>query len=170
MAEKRVMFWDIATVSGVTFDGPSGGPIPLSATVVARHSDDDHGQAYDVLDRQCTEMIMVHQPDVLAFEAAFPFQGKGASPIPTNFGTVRKILGMVAIVEKCGWRAGIDVYECNIAAIRKHFTGNGRADKAEVLHRCKVLGWPVKNLDEADSAAGWDFTKAMLRSMAVRSA
>jgi Holliday junction resolvasome RuvABC endonuclease subunit len=175
MPEKRVMFWDIATATGYAVDWPSGGDKPLTGIVLARHSGDDLGEAFDALDRGLTELIQVHKPDEIAFEASFPFQGDGASTRPTNYHTLRKTLGLVAIAEKCAWRAGIAPYECNISAIRKHFTGIGRfktsaAAKAEVLQRCKVLGWPVKSLDEADAAAGWSFTKGMLQSQAARGA
>jgi Holliday junction resolvasome RuvABC endonuclease subunit len=164
------MFGDLATKTGITVDGLNGSEKPYSTSFEARHYDDDLGQAFVAFEDHLNGLLVLHKPDVFAFEAAFPFQGRGASNIPTNFQTMRKTLGLAAIAEKCAWRVGIPVYECNIAAIRKHFTGNGRADKAEVFHRCKVLGWPVKNLDEADSAAGWDFTKAMLRSTAARGA
>jgi Holliday junction resolvasome RuvABC endonuclease subunit len=172
---KRVLFADIATVCGIAVDPPGGGDKPLTCVVLARHSGDDLGEAFDALDRGFTDLIAVHRPDEIAFEASFPFQGEGSSTRPTNYHTLRKTLGLVAIVEKCAWRAGIAPWECNISAIRKHFTGVGRfktsADaKAQVFHRCKVLGWQVKNLDEADAAAGWSFAKGMLQGLDARGA
>lgn len=170
-----MLFADVATLCGIAVDPPGGGDKPLTCVIQARHSGDDLGEAFDALDRQFTELLMVHQPDEIAFEAAFPFQGEGSSTRKTNHHTLRKTLGLVAIVEKCAWRAGITPYECNISAIRKHFTGKGRFEtgahaKQEVFHRCKVLGWNVKTLDEADAAAGWSFAKGMLQGMAARGA
>jgi len=167
------MFWDIATSCGWAVDWPSGGGKPLTGVVMACHSGDDLGEAFDALDRGLTELVQVHQPDEIAFEASFPFQGEGASTRPTNYHTLRKTLGLVAIAEKVAWRAGIAPYECNIGAIRKHFTGQGRfrnseEAKAQVFHRCRVLGWDVKSRDASDAAAGWDFTKSMLRAQAAR--
>lgn len=64
----------------------------------------------------------------------------------------------------------------NIASIRRHFVGGHvtsaayghlpvaarkaaarKAGKAAVMNRCRALGWAVRNDNEADACALWDY-------------
>lgn len=63
-----------------------------------------------------------------------------------------KILyGQRAILRKYAEFLKIDFFEYSPAEIKKSFCGNGRADKEDMISKCKELDISVKNHDEADS-------------------
>ena len=48
------------------------------------------------------------------------------------------------------------------ATIKKHFTGNGRATKDDMIDRCRQRGWRPETADEADALAMLDMTVVLL--------
>ena len=165
----RLLALDIATVSGFAIDGPEDWK-PLTGTVRCTADGDDYGRAYVAFERWLTDFIAVHRPDVMAFEAPLIVGGRSGTSRPTNHGTARLLFGLSAVAELVGNRAGLRVFECHIQTVRRHFTGNGRCQKAEVRARCRTLGWDVQSNDAADAAAIWDFARSVLRpGTAVRS-
>jgi Holliday junction resolvasome RuvABC endonuclease subunit len=164
----RVLGVDIATNSGFAVDLISGGEKPLTGTFRAEHFGDELGRAFVVFERWLEDMIRVHRPEVLAFEAPLVFGGRDGSTRHTTHQTIRKLFGLASIAELVGYRAELQVFECHIQSVRKHFVGSGRADKREVLHRCRVLGWPVADDNAADAAAVWSFAKSALQSNAAK--
>lgn len=160
---KRVLALDIATVTGFAVDRPTGGDKPLTGTFRSEHDGDDFGQAYVEFERQLCDLIAVHNPEVLTFEAALVVGGNRGTTRPTNINTIRKLFGLSSVAELVGTRAGLTVYEAHIQTVRRHFCGNGRAEKPEVYDRCRLLGWDVKSMDASDAAAIWDYTRHTLR-------
>jgi hypothetical protein len=47
-----------------------------------------------------------------------------------------------------------------VSTIRKHFVQNGHAKKRDVVKRCELLRWDVRNHDAADAAALWHWAKS----------
>jgi Holliday junction resolvasome RuvABC endonuclease subunit len=160
---KRVLALDIATTTGFAVDRPGGGDKPLTGTFRSEHDGDDLGQAYVEFEQQLCDLIAVHAPEVLTFEAALVIGGKKGTTRPTNIATVRKLFGLSAVAELVGTRANLEVYEAHIQTVRRHFVGNGRAEKPEIYDRCKLLGWDVRSMDASDAAAIWDYTRHTLR-------
>lgn len=159
----RYLALDIATVTGYAADRPGGGDTPVTGTVRVRVEDEDLGAAFLEFEQHVEDLIAVHRPGVLAFEAPLVIGGGRGTTRPTNHATVRLLFGLAAIAELVGTRRQLQVFEAHIGSVRRHFCGSGRADKREVLARCKLLGWDVKTADAADGAAIWDYARHTLR-------
>jgi Holliday junction resolvasome RuvABC endonuclease subunit len=93
------------------------------------------------------------KPDVVAFEA--PILGG----IQT-MNIVRLLIGLAAIVEQFCHERGIEIIEKDVSTVRKHFCGNGRAKKHDVMQRCTMLQWPYSDNNQADAHALWSLVAA----------
>lgn len=166
---KRILALDIATVTGAASDKPRGAfsAIDRPYTFHFRTPVDafgDYGRAFGTFERWLMDTIIAHEPDVVAFEAPLIVGGRHGTTAPTNVATVRLLLGLCSIAELVAHRAQLECFETHIQSVRKHFTGSGRAQKRDVLERCRVLGWHVGTNDEADAAAIWDYARHTLRA------
>lgn len=159
----RVLALDVASCTGWAADRPSGGDRPVCGAFKVRAEGEDLGGAFCDFEEQLEGLIALHVPTVLAFEAPLVFGGPGGSTRQTNHQTVRVLFGLAAIAELVGTRRGLDVYELHIQSVRKHFVGRGRAQKADVLQRCRLLGWDPPGMDAADACACWDYARHTMR-------
>lgn len=159
----RVLALDIATNSGWAADRPDGGDAPISGEFRVPTDGEDLGLAFVVFERQLLDLMAVHQPDVLCFEAPLPVLNRNHRTAPTSEHTVRLLFGLASVAELVGRRADLEVYEAKVQTVRKHFVGNGYAGKPEVAARCRLLGWKVVGHDAADACAAWDFARHTLR-------
>lgn len=154
----RVLAVDCGTVSGAAVDGERGIPILTSKRLGAIDAD-DHGARYAVFEQWLCDLIAVHQPTAFAFESPLVPRGNN---VLTNANTIRFLLGLAAVAELVGTRAGLEVFEANVQQVKRHFAGNGRADKTAMMQRCRLLGWNAKNHNEADAAGLWALAKSTL--------
>ncbi|MCA3246946.1 MAG: hypothetical protein ING19_20740 [Azospirillum sp.] len=164
-----ILALDLATRTGWACDGPAdarGQARPLAGSFDLRGS--EYGDRYVDLRDRIRDMIAVHQPTVGVFEAPLPFAGGSnfAGAMATSQ-TVRLLLGFAAIAEEVMSRAGLQVFEVNVQQVRKHFCGDPRAKKDDVMRVCRTLGWAVADHNAADAMAAWDFARAGLRMGAV---
>lgn len=105
-------------------------------------------------DRWLVDMIATLGPTRVIFEAPLPTNRTRK----TNFETVRKLICIAGLTEKVALEKGVGIVrEANHATVKKHFTGHGRADKAETIAACRALGWDVDEENEADALALWSF-------------
>lgn len=156
----RVLAVDCATTFGWACDNPSGDR-PLGGAVRLRSDDVD--DAYTEFRQHLREIIQVHQPDVLAYEAPLPVaMGSNFANIMARAATIRKLQGLVAHAGQLGTTLREPPVEAEVSTIRKHFCGNGRAKKDEVQARCRLLGWQFVDDNQADALALWCYVKAML--------
>jgi Holliday junction resolvasome RuvABC endonuclease subunit len=160
-----VLALDLATCTGWACDGPPdarGNPRPFGGSFELRGS--AYGDRYVDLRDRLVDMIAVHRPDVGVFEAPLPFAGgsnfAGASATSQ---TVRLLLGLAAVAEETLTRAGLAVYEVNVQQVRKHFCGDPRAKKDDVMRVCRTLGWNASDNNAADAMAAWDMARAALK-------
>lgn len=165
MTEDRALCFDLAKSTGWTAPMPSDASRPIFGTILI---DPDGGRstprAYSHLRRAAAELIAIHKPTVISYEAPLPERREDGQVIH-GFSTARFLLGIGAIIEEVSWTCGeIPCWDCDVQSVRLHFLGNGRASKADVWHRCAVLGWKPKNDDEADAGALWDFTRSTLQA------
>lgn len=156
----RLLALDIATTTGYAVDMPSGGDRPLFGNFkVDSDGGDALGRAFAQFRRDLLGLISLHQPEVIAFEAALTerLHGLDASLL---------LLGLGAMVELTGFELDLDVYSCDVSTVRRHFVGSAypKNPKVVVMDRCKLLGWSPKTFDESDAGAVWDYAKAMLRA------
>ena len=154
---------DIATQTGVAVGSPGGAPRAWSVDLGKGSSDDARFSAVLTLTHK---LIAEYKPRLLAIEA--PVGGPKASHL---------LIGLVACVKGCAANRSIPVKDFPINSVRKHFLGRAprvsdypaknraaavKAMKADVMARCRLLGWQVDGHDEADAVALWDFACATL--------
>lgn len=155
-----ILALDIASLTGVAVGRP--GSRPQAWTVDLGRTDDVR---FANALRMTDKLIREYQPTLVAIEA--PVGGPKTSHL---------LVGLVACVRGACKARGAPVEAFNIASIRKHFVGGHvtsahyqhlppkarklaarKAGKAAVMNRCRSLGWPVVDDNEADACALWDF-------------
>jgi len=170
----RLLALDIASTTGWATDGPDdpkGRPRPIGGHFRAGTVDGNYGDAYVDFGDRLNELLSVHQPDAVAFEAPLPVaMGSNFGGIKASAATIRKLLGLTAICEEKVTRRGIKLYECNVQDVRGHFCNNRLAKKDEVMRTCRILGWAPTDDNVGDAMALWDFARAGLRAGAAASA
>jgi len=148
-----LLAFDLATDTGIAVGDSRGAP--SCETERLGEAGDHHGARFAQALRMTRRLITRWQPVVVAIEAPL------AAGQSTHGGLMAKglrgcILGVAHI-------HGLRVVEYDVATIRKHFIGHGRLPRAEakraVLTRCKQLGWRVRNDNEADACAVWDYAR-----------
>lgn len=163
----RVMFLDIATSTGVAVDGPRESGRPFLASFHCGSDGPRPGRAFFEYERWLNGMIERWRPEEIGYEAAIT-QKRGESALNSQV-TAEKLLGLIAITKLLCYAHDLTPRACNIQKVRRHFCGNGHADKKEVWSRCLMLGWEPMTDDEADAAAGWDFLHGVLKYEALTS-
>ena len=153
----KIAALDIATHMGVAI-GNSGGHPRAWTCFLGDKPDARRFQRAMAITRQ---MMRQAKPELVVIEA--PIGGRQSS---------QYLVGLVACVEGVLWEIGSRPVRADIGTVRKHFLGRapkrsdyphldhkaaGLAIKAEVLNRCRVLGWDAKTDDEADAMAIWDW-------------
>lgn len=98
--------------------------------------DGDFGIVYLRFEGWLGEMIAVHGVTHLAFEAPLVFLDRGRS----NVNTARLLIGLAAHAEKVARARSIppqNIFELDVASLKKFSTGHGRADKAMMLEAAR---------------------------------
>ncbi|ACI92686.1 holliday junction resolvasome, endonuclease subunit [Afipia carboxidovorans OM5] len=90
------------------------------------------------------------KPALVIFEA--PILPKKTTPT-----TARKLMGLAMLTEMAARHRGITVREGRASTVKKHFTGNGWAKKADTMAIARRYGWAVRTDDEADACALWAY-------------
>lgn len=155
----RILALDIATNTGGCF-GSADARVPLFMSQRFAVTGQSFGPAFLKFDRWLDDLITVHAPDVLAFEAPLVQAGRGGAKVKTNVQTVRLLMGLASVADMVGARRGLRTFEANVATIKKSFTGSGRADKDAMKRMARARGWPIKNDHEADAGALWAYAVA----------
>jgi len=120
----------------------------------------EFGSAFDLW---LSDMITVHAPTVLCFEAPVLTLGH------TSIDTARKLMGMVYHAEVIAYRLEIRrVFEESTSTVTKFFVGRGggfksRAEKkGATIAACKARGWNVGDDNQADACALFAFAEHQL--------
>jgi Holliday junction resolvasome RuvABC endonuclease subunit len=85
--------------------------------------------------------LNVHQTDAIAFEAALYQKGMAAHVANS----------LVACVERCAWEQGLRCKGYAVSTIKKHATGNGRAEKADMIAAAEARGMKLADHDAVDA-------------------
>ncbi|MGY0793175.1 hypothetical protein ACW7BJ_27730 [Azospirillum argentinense] len=105
-----------------------------------------HGEYYDIFEKWLDDMLTVHAPDAVVFEAAIPHHGGQEA--------ARRAFGKISHVEKlCHRRRVKAVREVANNTVKKAFTGNGRAEKPAMIAACHDRGWNPPDHNAADGCA-----------------
>jgi len=101
------------------------------------------------------DMMTVHSPDQMIFEAPLVAHGPGIN-------AARLSLGLAGIAEMVAHVRGVTASEVMVATVRKHFCGAGHAKKEDVGFVCRERGWMVSDHNAADALAVLDFARHAL--------
>lgn len=109
------------------------------------------------------DMIAVHKPDVVVFEAPF-VTGR------THQNTARLLMYLAGVTELTAKKVqGLRFFEENNARVRKHFINKGSGKRAELkrktLEACWSLGWmEFSDTDDnrADALALWHYAASLV--------
>ena len=159
---------DLATVTGFAIAKPPYAPAPspveraagtampqrFSGSKSFQSYSGNLGMVFDKFESWLGEMVTVHQPDMIVFEA--PFVGA-----VRNANTARMLFGFCSLTEMVTFRRGVRVLECNNSIIKKHATGNGNAPKGSMIKAARDMGWNPKDDNEADALWLADYAAAM---------
>jgi hypothetical protein len=111
-----------------------------------------YGRTFESLRSALTALVPRFDPRLIGFEA----------PISKHQTSAKLLVTLAGIVEMVGYQFGIDVVEAHLSTIKKHFTGDGHAEKTDMLKMCRTLGWDVgRDHNRADAAAGWSYLKSL---------
>lgn len=98
--------------------------------------------AYDEWLRDC---ITLHDPARVVFEAPIIWSGKTAKD------TARKLFGLASHTEFVCTQRSVRCSEGNLASVKKHLTGHGRASKDEMIAAARARGFDIRTEHEADA-------------------
>lgn len=158
----RVIAFDVATKTGCAF-GVSGG-IPKAWTVNLAKGGANHLRLARAI-QMTAACIERFKPELVVVEPAIGGAKKGTL-----------LIELAACVKGEAARRGCRIVEYYPTTARKHFVGRSKttrdfpgktraaakaAIKAEVLHKCRILGWDVEGLDAADACCLWDYACAL---------
>jgi len=169
---STVLALDLATVTGFAVgdlaaptastpvEAASAGalpPMPLSGSQRIGKPGMGDGRFFECFEIWMTDMIAVHNPDVVIFEAPIVHSGK------INAKTARRLMGLAVLAELIAHKKGVGrILEGNISQIKKHATGNGRATKPQMIAAARRLGWRPADDNEADALWLLDFAVTIL--------
>ena len=155
------MAFDIAGRTGIAY-GRAGETPRATAIDLGKHLSE--GKRFSRMIRATNELLSKYRPDLVVYEA--PIGG----PRTSHF-----LVGIAACFTGEATRLGFEPKEINLASVRKHFLGKHLTTKSfpgkskgqvrseikrSVVARCYALGWTVRDDDEADACALWDYASA----------
>ena len=155
-----LMAFDIANTTG--WCAGDGSEVPASGVVtLPTPSDKDElGPVFDYWDKWLGQHLDEWKPERVIYEAPTlprptvnPVTGKAVQT--TTLATTRRLYSMQAFLEVQCIRRGIPCFEAYLQTVKKELTGNGRADKADMVAMAKRCGLNPKSHDEADAFAVW---------------
>jgi Holliday junction resolvasome RuvABC endonuclease subunit len=161
---------DIATRTGWCHDGaspdapPVSGIFQMASVQKAEGGGTDYGRTFAGFAVKLREKLAEIRPAVLAAEAPLHMIGQGskAEKFMTNQSTVRILYGFAAIAEAEAFLHGAEFFEAQARMIKHYFVGSAKASKDDMIRRCRLLGWPVEDHNQADAIALWAMTKSVL--------
>lgn len=153
-----VIGMDIATTTGIAHGRADGRPTTLTWNL--REGGKTRPQRLGLLGDLCFDLFTKLKPDMLFYEQGMSMQA--ALSIGTSDETFCFLRGAIGVVEAVAAKCLIPtIRSVGVQEARKHLLGRGKIPKGEgkqlVFDRCKVLRWPVSNLDESDGCAIWSF-------------
>lgn len=144
----KVLALDISTNIGFAVGSSAAKPVFGTHRLPKPLDPDDFGSRFAAFDLWLGEAIAFHEPTVIVFESPIPPRGNN---LVTMWSTIRILIGLVSIAEMAASHGGVDCEEVAVPTWKKSFTGSGRADKRDVMARCRQLGFMVRTDHEADA-------------------
>lgn len=121
---------------------------------------EDYGSRGFALMQWLERMIAKHNPELIAFESPFlplrPQKSEGITGPPTfttTAQTLRLQITLAAVIETIAKKHGIKCVEVASTTAKKELTGNGRAEKRDMVLAATSRGWRVADDHQADACA-----------------
>jgi Holliday junction resolvasome RuvABC endonuclease subunit len=149
----KILALDLATTTGWALGTPESPPMLGSFRCPKVFDDDTLGQRWAKFALWLDDMITVHKPDLVGFEAPLVFGGAKGSSRPTNIDTIRFLIGLATIAELVAVQLSTEVEDAHIQQVRAHFCGSGRAKKPDVQAMCFRRGLKPADDNQADAIA-----------------
>lgn len=156
-----VLALDLARTAGFAIGRPGGRP--RSGTIQFASDGSSHEAAFHAAALWAEKIIVAYQPTTIVWEAPLAssfVRGR------TNADTTSLLFGFPAVIGATAFRLGFyDLRKATPAEVRVHFIGSNMKSKdaeRETKARCRVLGWPFKDDNEADALALWSYMSALL--------
>lgn len=143
----KILALDPGTKCGVAF-GRAGAVPFLDTWKLTGNAGGEVGPLLAEFERLLIDVIDEGKPDLITYEA--PFLG---AKLAANMHTARRVIGFPCLIELVAHKAGIEVSECNLMTVRKHFVGKGRVEKRETIAECIRRGVNPKDDHAADAFA-----------------
>lgn len=116
-----------------------------------------YGRAYHRFRGWLDDMLKVHNPDYIVFEAAISFHKSQQA--------ARMLLYLVGCVEEVGYANKMDnrkCFEVNVQHVKKHATGRGNVKKDEMIKAGRARGWTFADDNECDALWLADYALSIL--------
>lgn len=139
---------DLATQTGFCFGPADTGEVPTLGHVRMPSTGPDVGRFLCAWQDWLEPKVREVEPTLIVFEAPI-LAGQ------TQIATTRKLQGMAGVTEMVGTRLGIEVAEIATSQVKKALTGNGRAEKADMIAAARHYGFDPTCSDEADAFGIW---------------
>lgn len=154
----KILALDLATATGVAFGHAEADPQTM--TEILGEPGAAHPARFSNALNMMNILIRKVRPQYVVIEkpiAAGPIGGEARAQLA---------LGLRGCVMGVCKMRNVPVREYPISTVRKHFIGRGdlggQAAKQAVLNRCRNLGWNVRNDNEGDACAVWDYARCEL--------
>lgn len=149
----RILFFDLATVSGYAIGSPGG--VEESGVITFPRTGDNYGALLVSMLETFKELADRLAPDQFGYEAPI-------MPQKTQIHILRKLYLMGPAVEATAIERGIPCFEGNKPDIMLHFLGRGyprdsKRQKIFTKNECRRRGWKFQDDNEADALAGLDW-------------
>ena len=157
---KGLLTLDLATITGWAYLG-SPSDKPMSGTHKIAPADKSDAGFFIEFEKFIDDLLTLHNPHTVVFEA--PFMGS-----IKNLNTARRLIGFAVLTELVSAKKGVSrIKEVNNSTVKKFFTGNGRAEKKDMIFKCHQKGWKPKDDNEADALAILAFSMSTIMGVEI---
>jgi hypothetical protein len=146
---------DISSVhTGIAY-GPTGEAPRFAVKDLIGGDAGDCGGVFRQYADWLQDIVAVHSPDVIAFEAPIVGGHKGRN-------AAYLLIGLAAITELvCAWR-GVECRQVDSGEARKEIIGNGHAKKPDILFKLRQMGFQVFDHNAGDALVVFLFARDWL--------
>lgn len=143
----NILSLDMATVTGWCFGNAMEG-VPKLGCIRLPSTGKDLGRWGNAAKEEYSILVDSCQPDRIIYESPIL---RGA----TRIDTLRKLYSLATIIEMIAEDNEIPISEVAITTVKKTLTGNGRADKQQMIEAAIAKGMAPADDNEADSFGIW---------------
>jgi hypothetical protein len=160
IADHLILGLDIATVTGYAIGAP--GTVPRCGYIRFGEATASANSIFGAALSWFSDFLKEEpRPTMIMLESMLPM---AAMKGETHRQTRDRLAGLHGVLRAVAFCRGIhDIGEIGVIAVRQHFCGAANAGKHGVYERCRMLGWPVNDLNASDAAAIWSYACGIVR-------